>query len=373
MLALLLGCLLGAAARGGDPPVPFTREVSRTPWGTFIVYHRAPAAADDLEMPLFPGALTDESFVYRVRDRKRRDVLRMARVTFITVSAPEAVAAVYARALGDGAARETNAETGEVTLTSGTADNLRLAVITPREQTCHVRLERIQQFTIPPRALTAAELRVVRVYAEVMATYRDARRVAFTVEQRTELSDAMADGLRAPPPILTWQVDFTRPATLTLSAAVGETRGLGIVTTDGALVVSRQGRDDETRPIDGALTLETVPELRADPLARILFGETLPDGADYLALSAVQDIPPHQQVRMTLTFPEEAMVLTLDIDRRRNTVLRSEVLLTGEDHRWVRTIRTYTNCLLEPATPAPAPAGAVTHRSPTETPAATGP
>ncbi|OPZ86366.1 MAG: hypothetical protein BWY76_00980 [bacterium ADurb.Bin429] len=373
ILALLLGSLLGAAALGVDPSAPFTREVSRTPWGTFIVFHRTPATTEDLEMPLFTGALTDESFVYRVRDRKKRDVLRMARVTFITLTPLEEVATFYARALGEGMTRETNAETGEITLARGTADNLWLVVIAPKEKTCHVRQERIQQFTAPPRELTAEELRVARVYAEVMATYLRAPRIAVTVEQHTELSEAMAEGTRTSPPVLTWKIDFTRPASLTLSAAVGETLGLEIMTKDGALIVSRQGRDDETRPLDGAITLATVPELRGDPLARMVFGEDLPTDADYLALSAMPGIPPHKQVRMTLTFPEEEMVLTLLIDRQRNTVLRSEVLLTGEENRWVRTIRTYTDYHIEPAMPAPAPDGAATHRSPTEPPAMTGP
>jgi hypothetical protein len=319
---------------------------------------------DDLEMPIIGGALVDESFVYRVRDRKKRDVLRMARVTLVTVTPAEEVAAFYTRVLGADAARETNKDTGEITLTTGTRDNLRLVVIAPKPGSCHVRQERLQQFTIPPRTFTEAEQRVVRVFSELAQTYAAAARLTYTMEQQVELSPAMGE---TKPPVLHWEIDYARPATLALTAHVGETLGLQIATKEGALLVTRPGREDETRPIKDAISLETVPELGGDPVARLILGEDLLASADYLALSAVKDVPPHQQVLMTLTFPEEEMTLTLLIDRRRNAVLRSEVLLTGPEGRWTRTVRTYANLHIEPAT------STIPHRSQTEPPAVTGP
>lgn len=368
-LFILLIAILSLVALAEEPP-PFTREVSHTSEGTFVVYHRATATAVDLEMPIVGALRITESFVYHVRDRKKRDILRFAHVVFSSAKSAEETTAYYAGVLGASAARETDPATGAVTLTAGTAENFRLVVITPKPDGCDARLERVMRFTYPPRVYTADEQRVLRVLREVAATYRQAGHIAYAMAQNVELSPAMS-GVNTPP-TLCWQVDFTRPATISVTAKVGDTLGLAIVTKDGALQVTRPESPPEMRPLKDAITLTDVPELHGDPVARLLFGEDLlADGVDYLALSTVKGAP--AQVAMTLTFPEQNEMLTLVIDRRSNTVLRSEVLTTGEQGRWTRMRRDYTDLQLTPAIPAPAPAGADTHRSQTESPAVPGP
>lgn len=368
-LCLLLLCCASLAAVAAAP-APFTREVTRTPQGTFVVYHRAPATAADLEMPVIGAAQVQESFAYRVRDRKKRDVLRYVRVVFASDLPAAKIVDLYGGYLFGTATqtRDTDAATGAVTLTAGAKDDFRLAQVTPAGAGCTVRLERVRRFSYPPRVFTPNEARVARVLGEVAATYRQAGRLAVDVAQDAVLSPAMGD---EKPPTLSWHVEYTRPAIISLTAAVNGALGLRITTEGKQLRVARPEKEDELRPFAGPLDCTVVPELRGDPLMRLLFGEDLlARRVDALALSAVPGAP--RQQRMTLTFPDEEMTLTLLIDRPTNTVLRSEVYLAGEEDRWTRMVRTYTQQLLEPAA-APASPDAVPTRSQTEPPAATGP
>ncbi len=368
LFVLLLIIIAGLAAVAAAP-APFTREVARTAQGTFVVYHRVPATAADLEMPIVGAARTQESFAYRVRDRKQRDVLRYVRVVFTSERAAAATTTYYAGVLGAAALRETDATTGAVTLTAGTKDNFRLAQVTPAGEGCTVRLERVQRFSYPPRVYTEAEARVVRVLSEVAATYRQAGHLTVDIAQTAELSPAMGD---QKPPTLSWHVDYTRPAAISVTATVNGALGLQITTEGKQLRVARPDQETELRPFSGPLDLTVVPELRGDPVMRLLFGEDLlARRVDALALSAVPGDPRLQ--RMTLTFPDEDMTIALVIDRRANTVARSEVYLTGEDGRWTRMVRAYTYQIVESSLPAPASTDAVPHRSQTELPAVTGP
>ena len=120
---------------------------------------------------------------------------------------------------------------------SGEKANFRLVTILPQAQGCAVTIQRVQEYTVPPRVFDAREQRVLRVLAEVTKHYQAAQHVAYTMEQRTQLP---ATAGQPQPPVLTWTLDFTRPAQLTLTAAVGETTGLRITTEQDGLHVARQ-------------------------------------------------------------------------------------------------------------------------------------
>ena len=359
--AIALGALLaigfaGAAETGALPPAE--KETVRTAQGLVKLFYRTAVVESDLEMPIYqPGELL-ESGAYRVRDRKNRDLLHYVFVTFRTEERQETVAGYYLAALGEDARRETDKNSGEVTVFSGGKDDCRIATLTLREGYCHLKLERVQRFTLPPRVYDAREQQVIRVLDEVAGAYRAARRVAYSAVQRVGMTPA----LNAPAPDLTWSVDFVRPTQLTVTAAVKDTVGLRIVTRDGKLIVTRQRGEPEERAIEHTITSALAPEMDGDTVARLMLGDALiSDAVDYLGLAPVGDEPLHRQVEAVLTFPDDATTLRLRIDRQRNIITRSETIVAREEGR-SRVVRTYSAIVVEPAaTPAnPTPPTATT-------------
>lgn len=342
LVLLVLAFRLPVAA--GAPPY----EVAHTDTGTFLIWHRSPALETDLGMPVLPAdATVQDSIVYRVRDRKRFDVARYARVRLSTTQPPQTLVAAYTRALGE-VQTVTDATSGEITLSSGVQNDFRLVIITPAAKDCTVRLERVQRFTVPLRVYTPREQRVQRVAAEITRTYRTASFMSYQVDQQpiAPLPD------KGSVPTLHWTITFRRPAELTVEATQDGALGLRIVTRDGALVVTHPGKPDEIRPIPSSgLTLEHVPELADDPVACLLLGEELitPD-VDYFTLASVQTLPTHQQQDLVLTLPEMTLTLRLRFDLVRRSILHSETLVRA-DETTTGMRRTYDHVMLAYPTP----------------------
>jgi hypothetical protein len=373
-----LACILATAAIAAAETVPapppsdapvVTRETAKTPEGTVTIWRRTPATEADLEMPVCGHALVVESFAYRVRDRKKRDLMRYARIDLTSARPVDEVLDFYHGALGKDVARETDAKTGEITLTSGVEGNLRLVTIAPKAGYCDLRLERVQRYAIPPRVFTPREQQALRVLRAVEKTYRGANRVAFRVAQTFQMNWKPKE--QAKIPTLTWSLDITRPQTVAVEASVDGVTALKMTTRGDGLLVSRQNQPDETRALKAPLDLAQLPELQSDPVSRLLLGDDLASARlDFLDLQAVPGVP--RQARLVLTYPEESSTITLTIDLATSTVLQSAVVLAGEEKRRTTMLRDYTNIILAPAS-APAPAAPATPRSQTAPPAVTGP
>ncbi|MHB9109092.1 MAG: hypothetical protein ACYDCO_18720 [Armatimonadota bacterium] len=353
--------LLGLPCCAADP-APFEKETVYTDtFGTIKQFYRAAATAADLGMPLWTEGTLLQQGVYRLRNRKDRDILRYAFIRFTTAKPAEEIAAFYLAALGPEARRDTDKATGDVTVYCGEPADFRLVTITREPDATRLTLEHVERFPSPPRAYTGREQQVVRVVEEVTRGYHQARRVAYTMEQRIETAPAAGE----PAPVLLWQFDFRRPKTLAVTVSAEDTVGLEIATQGDRLILTRPGTKPEERGLGDTITAGTVPEVQSDPIARLMLGDTLlSDEIDYLGLQAVGDLPLAQQVEVILTFPEDLAVLRLTIDRQRGVILRAETVITQED-RVVRVIRTYTNTVLEPAPVAAAPV------TPTKPPAPT--
>ena len=335
ILAICLLCAGVVQAKNQGTPVTPTVETVHTEDGTYFLWHQSPATAADLEIPLMQGKV-QESFAYRVRDRKQRDILRYARVSFTIAQSPAEVINFYHTSLGKQAVVNTAQKSGEVTLTTGTQDNLRLVTATPQAHGCLVQLERVQRFTIPPRSYTAQEHQVLRVLESVAQHYRMARHVAYTVEQHstTNKSHTMTE-------TQSWVVDFHRPDGLQISVTTGAKTVLTISAQEHRLVVTATGAKEQRRTFGAKITPELLPELRDDPVARLMLGDALVTASvDYLTLSRVAGAPPEQQAEVILTYPDRNATLFLYLDLRQKTILRSEMLTPQEDGRQ-RIVRTY--------------------------------
>ncbi len=373
ILAVWLLCCGAAQAPGQAKPSPataatgLTGEVVHTDDGTFLLWQHTPATVADLEMPLCAQQKVRDSFAYRVCNRKRYKLLHYARVNLDTGQSPAAVIAFYRAVLGKQAVMQTAKGTGVVTLAAGTSDNVRLVTITPDAQGCRVRLERVHNFTIPPRIYTPQERRVLRVLENVAQTYRTARHIAYTMEQRN-ISDSASDKEKT----LTCTVDFHRPTDLHLSVTAGTTTVMTINTRAHQLVLTAPGAKDVQRTIGEKLTSALLPELQDDLVVRWMLGDpAVTPAVDYLALNSVAGVPSDRQVEAMLTYPDRGVKLLLFIDLQQKTLLRSETLSTDGDAR-LRIDRTYQQVRLEPtATPNQAPAVTAPLSTPTGVPAAT--
>lgn len=338
--------LLGLPCWAADA-APFEKETVYTDaYGTVRQFYRAVATDADLGMPAWTDGELLQQGVFRLRDRKNRDILFYAFARFTTAKPVEEVAAFYLEALGADARRDTDKATGDVAVFCGEPQDFRLATITHKDGATHLTLEHVQRFPRPPRVYTEREQQVIRVVEEITRAYHNARRIAYTMEQRIETTPA-AD---TPAPALIWQCDFRRPRSLAVTASAEGVVGLEIKSQGDTLIVTRPGRDPEARGIGETLTSAAVPELQSDPVARLMLGDTLiSDEIDYFGLQAVGDLPLSRQVEVILTFPEDLAVLRLTIDRPRGVILRAETIVTQED-RETRVIRTYSY-----TAPAPAP------------------
>ena len=350
MLICRAGLAEGTATPSSAKP-GVTQETVVTSDGIFLLWHRTPAQAVDVGMPVLHDSLTLESFAYRVRDRKRRDLLQYARMRLATTAPLAAVTQFYCAALGKAVVQSTNKENGEVTLAAGSKDNLRMVTITPQEKNCHIRLERTVRYTIPPRIFTAGEQQVIRVLTEVGHTYQSARQVRLTAVQHTVLLDQKAPGKN--PPDVTWTYDFSHPDRLQISATTGTKSVLTMTTSEGNLIVTAPQRQEEKRPIEGKITTELVPEIQDDPVARLMLGESLIIPAlDFLSLDAMPGAAAGRQVKIALTYPDKRAKLFLIVDLQQKTILRSEMLTDEEDFQ-LRVERVYQDLQLIPPTTAP--------------------
>lgn len=369
VLAVLLWGHYVLAAQ--SPLAPATKEVVQTGKGTFTIWHRTPAVETDVEMPVLDNGLVLESFAYRVRDRKNRDVMRYARIKVTTTQTPASVAKFYQHTLGTAAVMSTAKDTGEITLAAGTKDNMRLVTIIPNATFCHVRLERVVRYAIPPRVYTAQEQRVFTLLDKVGRAYQNARQVSYSIQQHTVILHC-AEGEKAPPD-MTWTIDFQRPDQLQCSVTGGKDGKetlLSVVTKDGKLVLSAPGKEDEQRAFTGAITADLLPELQDDAAARLMLGDALITPAvDFLAVQPVSGIPSDQQAQIVLTFPESRAKFFLYLDLQHATLLRSEIHVSQEDHE-ERITRTYSQMQLIPLSVDHGQATPSQQQSPPSAPAA---
>lgn len=355
VLTSLACCLLAAGLPAPADENVTASEVARTPEGKITLYYRTTADAAELHLPFFPDGTVSDSLVYCAQDRKGRNLLYYARASLTTTGSSETVQAFYRAALGVDAAREADVQTGVVTLTVGTADHFRLVRITPREGGCSVRLERVQEFLIPPRVYTAEEQPIVRLLEQLTTTYGTARRVSYTMEQRSLLPDA-TPGTPAPP-VLTWSVAYTRPAQMHIVAKAAGQVGLEITAGNGKMKVHRQ-TGDNTRVLDGPLTLDDLPDLEMDPVARLMLGQPiLTPLLETIKSRPVAGVSTDRQIEVVLTFPDTDTTLKLLVDVRARRILRSETTVIDEGDT-ITVIRTYTGTEIMPqATTGPATPG----------------
>lgn len=375
MWTLLALCLCGAIAADAPPaatPTPTaTKELIHTPNGKVVLWYRTPATTDDLQLPFVADAEFQQSYAYRVRDRKNRDLMSYACVRMTTNRPTEEVLQQYIEALGGAVQRSTDKDSGEISLVAGEAENFRMVVVEPRGAVCHVRLERVQHFTVPARIYTPQEQRVISLLDAVAAQYRDAAGVGYALDQREE----PAAGKPANPvPPVRWSIAYQRPNSLTATALEGKTTALEVITQDEKLVIRHAGAKEEQRAFTtpGRITLDLLPEVQDEPVARMMLGDTLITPAvDYLALLSVKDVPLAQQAEVVLTYPDLDVTLRLRIDMVRKLIVRSEMHYQTEEDDY-RIIRSYTDYILTP-TVAPPTASIMPGSQPTPATAEPGP
>lgn len=346
LLMILVFPVLASSAKD----LQLERERVRTPEGTFYMWHRSPAGKDDIAMPIVDGGTVQSSIVYRVRDRKMRDLLFLARVQLTTPRPSDEIRRFYLNAFGKDAAQETDKKTGDITVTAGEKTDFRLVVISPKEHGCAVRLEHVQQFSIPERVYTDNELRVIRVLDALDFHYQSSRRVSYTMDQTTVFP---GDKTSKQPPMLTWNVNFVRPAQITVTAAVGDTVGVRITTENNRLRVHPQIGVDAFRPFQDGIVIDDLPEMQDDPAAQLMLGATLMNPQlDFLGIDTVPGVPASQQARITLTYPDDHQTVCLTVDLQHNIILRSETTIVDED-RTVKVTRIYKNVVIEPVVLSP--------------------
>ncbi len=347
-ILIILVLLVVHASVWGAERAPAVKSAIESADGTYLIWHRTPADSMDLQMSLDLPGIVLNSDAYRVRDRKRRDIAFYASVRITTVLSPEEIIARYARELGPDVRRETLDATRETTLVAGTDRAYRLVVVAPMEGHCRVRLERVEHFEIPPRVYTEREQQVVRLVEQVQRQYAQARSVRYQVKHWVESPDA-GEGTGVSP-TLQWSVEYTRPAQLSMLVTLDEVTALQVKTRDNALIVSRQvQQEDETRPIEDGITLSLVPELRDDPVARMMLDDgVLGAQVDYLAILSMTTGDEGRRADVVLTYPENDNALYLTIDLDRQLVLRS-VVEQRYDSQKVRHIREYAGMAIDPA------------------------
>ncbi len=354
---LLLVCLLCVGAYAAPTVVSAEKlpaalqEAVTTPHGIYLLYYRTPAVDADLALPDYPRGLTLDSFVYHVRDRKHRDVARYACRRFTTTAGIAEVTAYFRTLLGPG--MQTEALPTRTTLVAGTLAHFRMITLVPVAGHLTVREEQVEKFTIPPRVYTAEEQRVLRVVNTLARDYRTLAGLTFDAAWTAQTAAAT----EPPAPVLTWHVAYLRPAELTATASVGKIVALQYATKARTLLVTRQDGKTETRPLDKELTLDAIPELGDDPAMHLLLGDPLVTPAtDYLALLPVPGHELDDQVQVVLTFPDDRETLRLTIDRRANTLARSEVESRDAEGHVSTMTRTYDYPITLPTTTTPLPA-----------------
>lgn len=335
ILLLLLG--IGCCAHADDTGL--VKERVHTADGTFDVYYRTPAQSVDLGLPLPPDAAVATSFVYRVRDRKERDRLFLARVEFSSAQSVSAMQKFYLKALGKSARQASDAKSGEITITTGVKDHARLVIITPQTTGCKLRLEQVQHFTIPARIYTHEEQKADTLMNTVAANYHSARAVSYTLSEVTTMPPGTS--VRQIPPPVTWTVSLTRPTNLHVTAEVAGKVALEISSDKDALLLHRQQGKDETRPLQKTITIADVPELGEDPVARMILGNKLIDEqVEQISMTAGVGSHAGEQT-LVLGMPEQQAIVTLVINEMTKTVLSCVTVVTDEENTTTVT-RTYS-------------------------------
>jgi hypothetical protein len=186
----------------------------------------------------------------------------------------------------------------------------------------------VQHFTIPPHIYSPAEMRAVTLLKAVANTYQSAHAIAYTATQVTTLPVGVPAAERPAP--LTWTISLRRPNDLHVTAAQGGTVGLEITSEKDALLVHHQMGKDETRPVRKTITIDDVPELAEDPVARMIFGNSLLDNRVEQIRMTTGKGNQRDEVTIVLSLLGEHALATLVIDRRKHLVLSCTTAVTEE-------------------------------------------
>jgi hypothetical protein len=267
-----------------------------------------------------------------------RTLLLFARAQMTTPATVDDMVKFYREALGTSVVQEVDAKTGEILLTAGEQDHFQLVTITAKPSGCLVKIEHTQQFTLTPRVFTGNELRVKRLLDEITQRYQNAQGIVYTMTQQAILpkSDAQAET----PAALVWTVNVKRPAQLQVTATVKDVLALSLTTEKDTLRVHRQAGKDVVRPLTGDITLDVVPEMEDDPVAKLFFGVNLVnEHLDYLDVQEIPGVPSYQRAKIVLTYPDWDEILYLDVDLQQKVILRAETVVKdhGTDSTVVRT------------------------------------
>lgn len=337
------------AAKPLSAKAPALKDAISTPQGTFALWYRSPANITDMEMPNPDQALTINSFVYRVRDRKQRDILRYSRVYMTTsTETPEQIANFYRQVFGKNYGEATDATKKETVICSGVDGNFRLVTIMDKEKYCRIKLERVRQFTVAPRVYTDQEQKILTLLQDVAAKYRQTHRLQYS-STRTDSGSGVAKNL-AP---LQMKVDFIMPDKITVKGDRAGKPEVRIWTKPTGLLVQRDGAKDILRSITGPLTIDDVPELEEDSVARMMLGENvISNSTDYIM---IQDAPKSKkgpQSEVVLTFPEDNATMHIYINQIDKTINSTMTKYKGDDYNGV--IKQFYNYnKIEQAIPAP--------------------
>lgn len=350
ILILLCGGILSAfAAKPLMAKAPALKDAVATPQGTFALWYRSPASITDVEMPNPDKSLVINSFVYRVRDRKNRDILRYSRVYMTTsVETPEQIANFYRAVFGKNYGEATDADKKETLLCSGIDGDFRLVTIMDKGKYCRIKLERVRQFAVPPRVYTDREQKILSLLQDVAAKYRQTRRLQYNMT-RTDTGTGVATNL-AP---LQMKVDFIMPDKITVKGDRAGKPEVRIWTKSNGLLVQRDGAKDVLRSITGQLTTDDLPELEDDAVARMMLGENVINNAtDYIM---IQDAPKGNkgpQSEVVLTFPEDKATMHIFINQIDKTINSTMTKYEGDDYNGV--IKQFYNYnKIEQSIPAP--------------------
>jgi hypothetical protein len=350
ILILLCGGILSAfAAKPLMAKAPAMKDAVSTPQGTFALWYRSPATIADVEMPNPDKSLIINSFVYRVRDRKNRDILRYSRVYMTTsMNTPEQITNFYRGVFGKNYGEATDAAKKETLICSGIDGDFRLVTIMDKEKYCRIKLERVRQYAVPPRVYTDREQKILSLLQDVAAKYRQTRRLQYNMT-RTDTGTGVATNL-AP---LQMKVDFIMPDKITVKGDRAGKPEVRIWTKSNGLLVQRDGAKDVLRSITGQLTTDDLPELEDDAVARMMLGENVINNAtDYIMIQDAPKTNKGSQSEVVLTFPEDRATMHIFINQADKTINSTMTKYEGDDYNGV--IKQFYNYnKIEQSIPAP--------------------
>ncbi|MEI6519912.1 MAG: hypothetical protein WCO98_07730 [bacterium] len=351
LLMLLFGSLLAvlAAKPISSTKAPALKDAISTPQGTFALWYRSPATVTDMEMPNPDQALTINSFVYRVRDRKQRDILRYSRVYMTTsTKTPAQIAAFYRQVFGKNYGEATDVTKKETLICSGVDGNFRLVTIMDKDKYCRIKLERVRQYSVAPRVYTDREQKILSLLQDVAAKYRQTHRLQYNMT-RIDSGSGVAKNL-AP---LQMKIDFIMPDKITVKGDRAGKPEVRIWTKPNGLLIQRDGAKDVLRSITGPLTTEDLPELEEDSVARMMLGENvINNSTDYIMIQDAPKTKKGPQSEVVLTFPEDKATMHVYINQLDKTINSTMTKYEGDDYNGV--IKQFYNYnKIEQSIPAP--------------------